>query len=229
VDVHNLDATAWSEVSAGYVENPLDIYSKSSGETFISGRNGYVYKLTDVTGSPTVLTDGSVVSDNLNRISGVAETIVAGGENGAVIVSQNGGDSFASKGITLTDGSVIADNVTAIGMLNDRMWFVAAGGNLYFTLDSGDTYTQKTLDGNISVINDIAFYDDNVGYMAVEINGAARVYRTDSVGWNWYYTDGIANLPTMVRANFVAPCYYNEVAVGGRVTVSGDGLLAIAT
>jgi hypothetical protein len=227
-DLHALVTTAWSEVSSGYVENPLDIYSKSPGETFISGRNGYIYKLDDVTTAPTVLTDGSIVTDDLNVITGIAETIVAGGENGALLVSNNSGEAFASMGITLKDGSVIATNVTAIGMLDDTMWFVGAGGSLYFTTDGGTTYTQKVLDGGISVINDIAFYDDNVGYIACEVAGAGRVYRTDSMGWNWYYQDGISSLPSAVRYNFVAPCWYNEVATGGRVTIDGDGLLAVA-
>lgn len=225
-DIKAGDSTAWQEVK-GYTENPLDIYSLSSGETFVSAENGYVYLLADPTQTPEILTDGSIVSDNLTRINGIGNVVVAGGENGALLVSVNTGSTFANKGLTVS-GSTVNDNITAIGMLTDKMWFIGAGGKLYYTIDAGDTYTEKVLDANITVINDIQFYDDNVGYVAVEINGGARVYRTDSMGWNWYYTDGISNLPTMVRANFVAPCGYNKVAVGGRETLGGDGLLAIA-
>lgn len=224
-----LNTLGWSSISTNYTGGLYSIWSKSPAETYIGGAGGYAYKLSDPTGEPTVLTDGSLTTENLTQVKGWGSTVVFAGNTGKVLVSFNDGLSFTVRAITLKDGSVITGNVTALALISPRTWFLAAGNKVYYTLDGGLTYVEKALGDTLTVINDINFYDETVGYMSVEIAGAARVYRTFDSGSSWdYEAPSIQGLPSAQRISFVEACGHNEVMAGGRVSVGGDGLLAIA-
>ena len=93
-----------------------------------------------------------------------------------------------------------------------------------------ETYQAKALNSGISVINSIRFSNPLVGYITAELGGAGTVYRSHDAGYSWQNNDpDIDGIPTVQRFNFAAPCGVNEVAAGGRVSVAGDGLLALAT
>ncbi len=215
----------WAGVTTGYVagKSPRAIYSKSTNETYIAASGGYIYLLPDPTLGVTVLSDGSVSTQNLNDIHGYGQTVVAVGASNAIQVSTNGGETW-----TLVVGPTPAVNLTAVWCMSSLIWFVGTGnGRLYYTTNGGTTWTQITL-GTLSVVNDIKFADDVVGYMAVEVGGAARVYRTTDGGHTWYYTTpAISGLPTALRINAVAPCGDNALSVGGIKTVGGDGIICV--
>lgn len=218
---------SWTKNSSGYVANksPRAIYSKSPSETFVAAQGGYIYYMTDPTAAVTVLTDGSVSTQNQNDIHGFENTVVSVGASNSVLVSQNSGVSFS-----LVVGPVVGANLTAVWCMSATTWLVGANGALWYTLNAGTTWTQITVAVGVSVINDIKFYDQNVGYMAAEVAGVGRVYRTTDGGNSWHYqTPQIANLPTAIRVNAVAPCGYNKVSTGGIKTVGGDGLIATAS
>lgn len=229
-DLQNGDASAWTRISTNYTQPGIDVYVKSSEEIFIAGNAGYAYKLDDVTSAPSILTDGSIVADDLRHVDGVSSTVVFAGQNGKVLVSQNDGDSLTEKPIVLAvDGSTLSGNVTALSVIGENTWLLAVGGKLYYTLDGGDTYTEKPVDSGFAVINDIRFFEGQVGYLAAEKGGQAVIYRTHDAGYSWQSTaPDIEGLPTAQRISFVAPCGVNEVAAGGRVAVGDDGILAIA-
>lgn len=229
--ISDVDAgvTAWTEVDTGYTAGPRAIYVKSSRESFIAAASGVVYKLSDPTSGVVTVSDGSATTQDLNDIDGNANVVVAVGDNGAVLVSENTGDTFSARDIRLKDGTLITDNVTTVAVLSPRMWFIGAAGNLYYTIDGGVTYAEKVVDSALTVINRIRFVDVNVGYFAAQTAGGVRVYRTDSVGNAWEYQEpSIGALPSAERYNVVVPCGYNEVAAAGRKSVGGDGIIAIA-
>lgn len=221
------NAASWSEVTGGYEAggSPRWIYSKSSGETFIAGAGGYIYKMTDPTSAVSVLTDGSVTTQDLNKIDGDGDTVVAIGANNAVLVSSNSGATFAA-----VTGPQVGANLTALAVLSPRLWWIGTGdGNLYYTVDGGDNWVDAGVDSVISVINDIKFYNESIGYFAAQVGGGSRVYRTDTMGNTWFYeSPHISDLPTAERYNALAVCGPNEVSAGGRVSAGGDGILAIA-
>lgn len=228
-DAKALDASGWDSISTNYVGGLYSIWSKSPAETYIGGAGGYAYKLTDPSQEPTVLTDGSITTENLTQVSGWGSTVVFAGNAGKVLVSRNNGDSFVLRPITLKDGSVITGNVTALRLISQSIWLLAVGGTLYYTLDAGVTYKVKALGDTISVINDIFFEDDTIGYLAAEVGGAGRVYRTFDSGNSWdYQAPSIQGLPSAQRISFVTACGANRAMAGGRVSVGGDGMLAIA-
>lgn len=219
-------ASAWSEISTGYVAggSPRAIYVKSTSEVFIVGEGGYAYKMTSPTSAVTVIMDGSLTSQNFNDIDGSKAVIVAVGNSNALVVSVNRGTTFVSK-----TGPKVGVNLNAIEVINEDIWFVAtADGELYYTLDGGDTWTLSLSDG-LDAINDIRFFDENVGYLVAQIGGQARVYRTDTMGNSWHYQGPwISGLPDVERINFAFPCGPNEVIGGGRVSAGGDGLIVHA-
>ena len=226
-DLKNEDALAWDSIATNYVGGLNDVYAKSSAEVFIAGVDGYVYFLASPNGEAEILTDGSVVSDDLRHIKGLSDTVVAAGDNGAVIVSTNNGTTFSSKGVTV-NGSALTGNITALGIVSESIWFVAIDGTLYYTLNQGDTYFEKSLGNSVTIINDIAFASESVGYMAVQIGATSRIYRTIDSGYSWQFQDPfVSGSPTAERYSAVIPCWENEVAIGGRVSAGGDGILAI--
>lgn len=229
---NELDPSGWVLIQTDYPNaiGGFDVFALSPEEIYIAASDGYAFRLESPTGSPTTLTDGSIVSDDLKHVDGYISTVVFAGDNGKVLVTQNQGDSLVLKPITLIDGTVITGNVTALSVLSDNIWFLAVGGVLYYTVNTGETYSIKGLDATISVINDIRFSNPLIGYFVAEVAGVGTVYRTHDAGYSWFNDDpDIDGIPTAVRFNFAAPCGTNEVAVGGRVTVSGDGVLSIAS
>lgn len=219
---------AWVLSTSGYVagKSPRCIWSKSPFETYVGAAGGYVYLMTDPTLPVVVISDGSSTTQNLNDIHGYGQVVVAVGGSNAVIKSDNNGETWS-----LVVGPAVGVNLTAVWCMSKTTWLVGTGnGKLYYTTNSGLTWTQIQIGLTGAVVNDIKFYDDTVGYMAIEIGGGVgRVYRTTDSGHTWQYqAPHISGLPSAYRWNAVAPCGRNEVAAGGIKTVGGDGVLAIA-
>lgn len=225
-DINSGVAGGWTNMSTGYVstKGPRAIYIKNSAQGYVAGAGGYIYYLTGATNAVTVITDGSVTTQDLNDINGSGNTVVAVGGSNAVLVSNNDGNSFS-----LVTGPAVGVNLTAVWCITNRIWFVGTGtGRVFYTLNGGSTWTEQVL--GASVINDIRFEKNGlVGYIAAEVAGAAVVYRTTDGGNQWFSTSpAIDGIPTAVKANFVYPCFLNTVLTGGHKTVGGDGFAAIA-
>jgi photosystem II stability/assembly factor-like uncharacterized protein len=75
-------------------------------------------------------------------------------------------------------------------MYNEITWFVGdANGDLWQTLDSGANWTEITLPVIPTLIEDIQFFDETVGYLAITGPGVAgQILRTTDGGATW---DGI--------------------------------------
>lgn len=222
----NSGIVGWTGVKTGYVagKSPRCIFSKSTQETFIGAQGGYIYLMVEPGAGVTVLTDGTVSAQDLNDIHGTGQTVVAVGASNAVLKSNNSGGTWS-----LVVGPTPGVNLAAIWCLTETTWFVGTGnGKLYYTTDSGVTWTQIALASGISVINDIQFADEVVGYLSCEIGGAARVYRTTDSGAHWSYQGDMTGIPTALRMNVVVPCTANVLGVGGIVTAGGDGIIAFA-
>lgn len=217
---------SWTEVATGYVvgAGPRAIYSKSPSETFVAGAGGYIYLMDNPTSAVTVLADGSATTQPLNDIDGQSQVIVAVGGSNAVLVSLNKGATF-----TLKVGPAVGVNLTSVAVINKNVWWVGCGnGALYYTINGGDSWVLSSLTG-ASVITDIRFVDEIVGYVAVQVGGTSRVYRTADNGYTWHYQEPyLSGLPTAERYNVVVPCGYNNVLAAGRVSAAGDGIIAVA-
>ena len=224
--LENGDTTGWARVT-GYTsgKGPRCIYVKDSLTAFIGGAGGYIYKLNNPTAAPTVLSDGSVSTQDINDIRGLGDVVIAVGDSNAVWYSANNGATFVA-----VTGPTVGIDLNTCEIINDRIWFVGTdNGKLYYTTNAGSSWTLHTLDSSVTHVDCIRFYDENVGYMSVRAGASARVYRTVWCGNFWSYeAPYISALPTSAKIDFVTPCGYNRVAAGGYQTAGGDGMLAIA-
>jgi len=221
----------WTRVSGGYVvaAGPRAIWSKDTSRTYIAAAGGYIYFMANPTASVTVLTDGSVTTQDLNDIRGAGSTIVAVGDSNAVLASSNNGRTWA-----LITGPAVGVDLRTVEVVTPNIWYVGDdGGDAWYTTDGGATWYSMTPDSSITKVNKIRFVDEIVGYMIVELSGSVRLYRTDDNGYSWYY-DGnyVANLPNAAHYNFVVPCPfdYNTVLAGGlKPAASTDGIIALGS
>lgn len=219
----------WTQITGGFTagKSPRCITSRDPNTAWIGAQGGVVYLLNQVSQNVQVLTDGSLTSQDINDIHYYGRTIVAVGNNNSLIYSINNGNSWASA-----TGPVVGQNLSAVWCQSAISWFVATGnGQLWYTLNAGANWTRIQLDAGITSIDDLQMFDENVGYVAVEVSGAARVYRTTDGGNTWRYSPAseIGPLPgAPVRIDVVAPCGANTLLAVGRKTVGGAGYMALA-
>lgn len=220
--------TNWALVTTDYTTAPRCIYVKNPSEAFIGGAGGYIYYLTDPTGTPSTLLDNSLTAQNLNDISGSGDVIVAVGDSNAVVYSVNGGESFSS-----VTGPAVGVNLNCVQVLPTGVWWVgSAAGVWYWTRDKGVTWNTKNLSAGNTQVDRTTWVDENVGYVTTRTSTAGRIYSTHDAGATWQLASNVdrrlSNVPSSVRFLAIATCGYNVVGVGGAKTAGGDGVLAQA-
>lgn len=222
-------ASGWTQVTGGYVaaHGPRCIWSHSTSQTYIGAAGGYIYKMSSPTAAVTVLTDGSVSTQDINDIRGTGRTIVAVGASNAVLVSNNDGTTWS-----LVVGPTVGVVLNTVEVITPTIWWVGtASGKLYYTTDAGTTWVNATPDSTITAFESVRFVDEIVGYATATLSGSVRLYRTADNGNTWHYDgDYVSGVPAAEQYNFVAPCpgNYNTVLLGGlKVSPSTDGIIAI--
>lgn len=225
----SISATGWSAVSTGYVASngPLCIFALAPQLVFIGAENGYVYKSSDITSSVTVVSDGSETTEDLHAIHAAGQTVVAVGDNNAVLVSNNLGTTW-----TALTGPAVGVNLNTVWVLNQNQWYIGTNdGKLWYTTDGGTTWTERGISSAITSIEDLAFAPDfSVVGALVAVEGAASyIYRTYDGGRTWSrQVPAIRNLGTAPqRYNAVAVCGTHNIAAGGLMAAL-DGVIAVA-
>jgi photosystem II stability/assembly factor-like uncharacterized protein len=230
---------AFTQVNEGIVlaGSPTDIYVLSPREVFFCGDLGYIYKSTDITAGMEVIDAGDATGENLNRIDGVDETIVAVGDSNAVIKSSNRGRTFAT-----TTESPVAAIIQALAVLDDDRYWIGTGagagaGEVWYTIDGGETWTELAFAGSgAGVVRDIIFVNDEVGYFAHNTTtpDVARIFTTWNGGVDWIMGDPrLINLPVFDWAgrlafpDAAAGVAVNNLAVAGLSGGGVDGILLL--
>lgn len=219
----------WTQITGGFTigKSPRCIVARDPNNCWIGAQGGVIYLLNTVGGNVSVVSDGSQSAQDINDIHFYGNTVVAVQNNNGVLYSSNSGVTWS-----LVTGPVVGQSLSGIWLIGALTWFVTTGnGQLWYTTNAGANWTRITLDSGITTIDDIQFYDENVGYVAVELAGAARVYRTVDGGNSWRYTPAseIGALPgAPQRIDVVAPCGPNNLLAVGRKTVGGVGYMALA-
>lgn len=227
---------AFTKVTAGFVaaKNPQAMYVAGPREIYFCGSGGYIYKSTDITAGVTAINAGTTTTNDLLRIHGNGETIVAVGKGSTVIKSINRGATFA---VTTTNPSAIATDVLAVWVMDkSRYWVGTLTGRLVYTLDGGETWVLKGFDGaGAGAVRDVKFVNDEVGYFAHDTNTpTARLFATWNGGSDWSRSSPrIQNWPVFNRVNRIAVpnvsagVAANTVAVGGLAGDGVDGILLL--
>lgn len=230
-----LDASGdetWTGVTTGFAAGkaPRAIFA-ADNVGFIAANGGYIYRCTDPTAGVETLDAGTLTSDDLLDVHALSdEFVVACGNNGIVLWSDNGQDFSA-----VTRFTALGVHFKSIWARNKKEWVVVtSNGKMYYTLDQGVTWTEKGFPSSgTGVCYDIMFINNNVGYMChANATPKGRVLKTVDGGYSWVVTperQGTAGIPTNQRLNCVVaspndPNFY----VAGGLGVSTDGILILA-
>jgi len=226
----------WTKVTTGFVaaHNPNDVLVLSPREIFFAGDGGYIYKSTDITAGVTVINAGVATTQNLLRIAGSGETLLATGVGGAIAKSANRGETWALTTTTPETGWI-----QAVEVINDEVYWVGtSNGFVYSTENGGETWTPKTMPGATAggAVRDIKFPTQSVGYVLWNSSSpAGRLYTTWNGGADWTYQQSrILNFPTIDWGGRLAypktdyPGYNcNALAIGGLAGNGVDGVILI--
>lgn len=226
---------SWTQVTAGFVtsKQPTDMYVAGPSEIYFSANGGYIYKATDIPSGVSIVTAGGVVTDNLQRIHGVDDTIVVVGDSGRILKSVNRGATFAL--VTLSPTSA---TVRAVLVLDDyRYWVGTSGGKVYYTDNGGEFFTEQSLPGGTyTVIDDIVAPTDEVIHITARVGSTGRLITSWNGGALWASSATVAqriqNFPTATRFNRIAvprdadpTTAANNIAIGGLSGGGTDGAL----
>lgn len=173
----------FTKVTSGFVsaKTPTDMVAYSDHEIYISANGGYVYKISSVGAAVTVLNAGGATVQNLARIRGLGDTLVAAGAAGVGIISTNRGLSWATLPTVPA-----ATSITALEVLDSsRIWVGNSAGAVYSTLDGGNNWTALALSDTPTSIGDIKFVNDEQGYIAGGNGTKGLLYWTPDGGVDW--------------------------------------------
>ena len=204
-DLTGVPSSTWTQVTTGIVAagTPNDMHVASPVEVWLCGDLGYLYKITDITVGATVVSAGDATAENLARIDGVDEVIVAVGANGAIVKSEDGGLTFAT---TTSNGGVV-DNLTALAVVTPRrLWFGTDAGEVWWTRTAGEDWSQQVIDSALTAIQEIRFPTLECGYITGTIAGPqAQIHATTNGGRTWSKgKTRIKNTPIADRFNRIA-------------------------
>lgn len=224
----------WTKVTSGFVASaqPRDMFVLSPREVFFVGDAGYIYKSTDITAGVSVLNAGAATTQNLARIAGAEDVLVAVGAVGTVIRSINRGATWAT-----TQAAPTVSGLTALAVFNQkRIWVGSINAYLWYTLDGGKTWTKQSFSGEgTGQVFDIQFATEEIGYMLHgNATPTARLFITLDGGRTWTNsTWRIIGWPTFNYAKRVAvplsgdsAVNANNVAIAG-ITSANDGVLLL--
>lgn len=240
-----LDATtgvpsSFTKVTSGFVAAgiPHDWYVLDSGNIFICGDAGYIYKLSDVGSAVTVVSAGTITTNNLLRIDGDDEdTIVIVGAANTILKSSNRGATFATTTASPATGTNVLQAVAVVDA--DRYWVGSNQGYLYWTATGGVQWYEQSFSGSQSgQIYDLLSVSGEVLYMSHSTSTpTARIFATWNGGRSWTnQAPRIKNLPTFNRATRLAAprldsqaltVASNNLAVGGLSGGGTDGILLL--
>lgn len=234
-NVNGAPGSTWTKVTTGFVQPPTDIFVRSARNSWVSAEVGYVYKIENIAQGVIVKEAGSATSENLARIHGLDEIVVAVGANGAVVYTLNGGTTFAA---TTTDPS--SDGNQAVAVVGLYNWVVGDdAGNVFYSRDQGISWVESEgIVGAATAVQDIVFPTDEVGYIAYIITGpTAGISATFNGGADWTQSaPRLLNIPTADRFNRLAAPQVpnantaaNNLALAGLAGDGADGIIAVGS
>lgn len=235
---------SFTKVTSGFVAAgvPHDWYVLDSGNVFICGDAGYIYKLADVGSAVTVLSAGTVTTQNLLRIDGDGrDTIVIVGAAATIIRSSNRGATWATTTTAPATGTNI---LQAVAVVSDQRWWVGSSqGYLYSTPNGGETWIESAFSGSQSgTIHDLVSVNDATIYMSHSTSTpTARLFSTWSGGAPnaaWTHEAPRINAIAQAASRFTRIAVprlgsrslsvaVNHVAIGGLSGGGTDGILQI--
>jgi photosystem II stability/assembly factor-like uncharacterized protein len=224
----------FTKITTGFVGagSPKAMHVISPRETWFVGDGGYIYKATNILSGVSVVDAGSATAQNLVRVKGRDEVLVAVGASGAVIRSVNRGITWAAVTTAPT-----AANVQDLEVLDKRrIWVGTETGFVYYTGNGGESWSTISFSGSgAGEVQDILFPTDECGFISHSAAGPiARVFATFDGGANWTNTGNrLLNLPTFDDGLRLAcpddepGISVNNLAIAGIAGNGTDGIILL--
>lgn len=215
----------WTKVTSGFVSTrtPNDLYVDSPNRVYFVADGGYIYLSTDILAGVSVLSAGGATANNLLRIHGGADVLLAVGGSNTVLKSTNRGASWAATVASVTG------TLQAVAVVGALTYYVGtAAGGVSYTENGGATWTALTLPGAApAAIHDIVFATAEIGYVAATRSGpTAVIFGTTFGGRNWVEsgTSRFPSAPTYGRPNRIAFPNVPDLGIAaGNMAVAGLG------
>lgn len=201
--------TSWDVVALDF--NAMDTFF---GRIYAVGDTGTVYSVTRLADATTLL-NGSLTSENFNDVDVLSNSILVGGANGALVYSDNSGNTWTSV------SAPTADAISSVLMKSERNWLIGtATGQVWCTDNSGSSWTRVQFPGWATAsdpVDDIQMATPHIIYLGQN----SKLYKSIDGGTNWVAAPEGSNdpFPTMAALNSIATCAENAnvVMIGGDI------------
>ena len=168
-------------------------YGTGGVNVVVCGDGGIVYKSTNSGSNFNWQQVNTITTQKLNTIGAITSDLyLAAGENGAIIKTNDGGQSWQNVGIadTSADFNRLFLGVTVSSW--DAGWLAGNNGKIYATTDYGYTWLPRA-SGTIKDLFDITFKNPTEGVVAGR-NGTVKF--TSDAGLTWQEDSYLSSLTT---------------------------------
>lgn len=227
----NGDQDEWNFITLANAPSPFHaaLHMRTSREGYLGAASGYIYKTVDGGRSWNAVHTGQITAQRINAVWAHDKDLVyAAGNNGVMLKSTNGGQSWED----ITEVATVASNILKIIVPSDRpkeVYIGANNGKIYRSTDEGDSFSAITFDGDgVGSVDDIDFCgpcgSDVMFILHNDSGPRGRILRDLSGGAGGADVEIVSNYTTVIAAgidlNALACCDVNEVIAAGELNTS---------
>jgi photosystem II stability/assembly factor-like uncharacterized protein len=160
------------------------LYVVDAEEIWLASAAGYIYKSEDGGESWTAKEQAGITAGDYAHIHFFdSDTGVAVAASGVVALTEDGGDTWVAG----TPVTGTPDLLSCWMSEEETIWVGDDDGDLWYSHDFGTTWTERTgLAGTPGAINDVEFFDSQVGFIVVDTAApVGSIHQTILGGYSW--------------------------------------------
>jgi hypothetical protein len=225
------------KVESGFtLRYPQAVYAVSPTQVLFASQDGYIYRSNQLLAGVVPVESGGNTAEDLLRIHGNGNVVVAVGNTNTVLFSEDGGANWS-----LVQDNPSLGTVRSVHVLSRYRWWIIGDNGVdtaqaAYTLDGGRSwsYVAPPAPGALIEATDVRFANDEVGYLLFRDNSTGNnesiLFGTTDGGNTWNnQLARIATQPTatngVLMTRIAVPVSAsNETIKANNAIVIGDGL-----